>query len=92
MTPLETPRVGTLFGGEAIGLAQDLGSLEQGKLADLIVLDKNPLDDIRNTEGIRFVMKNGRLYQGDDLTERWPRQRPLPHLWWSDWVPHASGQ
>jgi len=92
MTPLETLRVGTLFGAEAVGLAQDLGSLEPGKLADLIVLDKNPLDDIHNTEGIRFVMKNGRLYQGDDLTERWPRQRALPHLWWSDWAPHAKGE
>jgi imidazolonepropionase-like amidohydrolase len=92
MTPLEALRVGTVFGAEAIGLAQDLGSIEQGKLADLIVLDKNPLDDIRNTEAIRFVMKNGRLYQGDDLTERWPRQRPLPHLWWNDWAPKTAGQ
>jgi Tol biopolymer transport system component len=92
MSPLETLRVGTIFGAEAIGLAQDLGSLEPGKLADLIVLDKNPLDDIRNTETIRWVMKNGRLYEGEDLTELWPRQRRLPHLWWSDWAPHAQSE
>ena len=43
-------RVATIFGAEAIGHEKDLGSLEAGKLADLQVLDKNPLDDIRNTE------------------------------------------
>ena len=66
----------------SFALAVDLGSLEPGKLADLIVLDKNPLEDIRNTEAIRMVMKNGRLYQGDDLQEIWPRRRSLPAFWW----------
>ena len=87
LSPLEVLRVGTIFGAQAIGLAQDLGSLEPGKLADLVVLDKNPLEDIHNTEAIRFVMKNGRLYEGEDLSERWPRQRALPPLWWSNWAP-----
>jgi len=68
-------------------LAVDLESLEPGKLADLIVLDKNPLEDIRNTEAIRMVMKNGRLYQGDDLQEIWPRKRSLPPFWWATDVP-----
>jgi len=90
MSPLEVLRVGTIFGAEAIGMAKDLGSLEPGKLADLIVLDKNPLDDIKNTESIRFVMKNGRLYQGDDLAERWPRQRSLPRFWWASEGPNGT--
>ena len=50
-------RVGTIFGAEAIGVDKDLGSLEPGKLADLQVLDKNPLDDIRNTNTITYVMQ-----------------------------------
>jgi imidazolonepropionase-like amidohydrolase/Tol biopolymer transport system component len=75
-------RVGTIFGAEAIGLGDDLGSLEVGKLADLLVLDANPLDDIKNTSAIRYVMKNGRLYDGATLDERWPREKPLEPLWW----------
>jgi hypothetical protein len=52
------------------------------KLADLIVLDANPLEDIHNTNTIRYVMKNGRLYEGATLNEVWPRQRALPTMWW----------
>jgi Tol biopolymer transport system component len=88
-------RVATLFGAEAIGLDGDLGSIEPGKLADLVVLEANPLDDIRATARIRSVMKNGRLYDGDTLDEVYPRQRALEPLWWWDdepgSVPGASG-
>ncbi|HVO31283.1 MAG TPA: amidohydrolase family protein [bacterium] len=82
MSPMNVLRVGTLFGAQAIGLDHDLGSLEAGKLADLIVLDANPLDDIHNTNTIRYVMKNGRLYEGETLDEVWPRARALPRPWW----------
>jgi Tol biopolymer transport system component/imidazolonepropionase-like amidohydrolase len=82
MTPHNVLRVGTLFGAQAIGMDKDLGSLEPGKLADLIVLDANPLEDIHNTNTIRYVMKNGRLYEGETLNEVWPRQRALPTPWW----------
>jgi imidazolonepropionase-like amidohydrolase len=83
MSNREVLRAATIEGATAIGHARDLGSLEPGKLADLQVLDRNPLQDIRNTTSIRYVMKNGRLYQGDDLTEIWPRGRPLEamYLW-----------
>ncbi len=82
MKPLDVLRVATISGANAIGMEQDLGSLEPGKLADLIVLDANPLEDIHNTNSVRYVMKNGRLYEGETLNEIYPRQRQLPRMWW----------
>ncbi|HUQ45105.1 MAG TPA: amidohydrolase family protein [Gemmatimonadaceae bacterium] len=75
-------RVSTIFGAEAIGLGKQLGSIEPGKLADLQVLDANPLDDIRNTNTVRYVMKNGRMYDAATMNEMWPRQKAAPALWW----------
>ena len=71
-------RMATIYGAEAIGMGQDLGSVEPGKLADIIVLDKDPLVDLRNTVSLHYVMKNGRLYDASTLDEVWPRKRPLP--------------
>jgi imidazolonepropionase-like amidohydrolase len=82
MPKYDVLRVATIFGAEAIGHEKDFGSLEAGKLADLQVLDKNPLDDIKNTNTIKYVMKNGRMYDGNTMAEVWPRQRQIAHLWW----------
>lgn len=85
MGNLEALRAATLNGAEAIGYAQDLGSIEPGKLADLVVLNKDPLVDIHNTLAIRYVMKNGVLYDGQTLDELWPEARKLPpQPWWND--------
>jgi hypothetical protein len=71
-------RAATIFGAEAIGMDKDIGTLEVGKLADILVLDRDPLENLRHTTSLRYVMKNGRLYDANSLDEVWPRQRPLP--------------
>ena len=51
-------------------------------MADLLVLNKDPLENIRNTNTIRFVMKNGEMWEADSLNQVWPVQKKLPELWW----------
>ena len=69
MTPLQAIRCATKNGADYIGMGDQIGSLEKGKLADLIVMDKNPLENIRNTESIKYVMVNGRLYDAETMNE-----------------------
>ena len=82
MTPMEALRIATIIGAESIGFADDLGSLVPGKLADLIVLDSNPLDDIRNSTDLRYVMKNGELFEASTLDRVWPSPRAFPKPYW----------
>jgi imidazolonepropionase-like amidohydrolase/Tol biopolymer transport system component len=83
VTPHEALRIATIEGAHALGLDEDLGSLEAGKLADLVILDADPLDDLRNSNAVDRVMLNGRLYDGDTLDELWPRERPAPDFYWN---------
>jgi imidazolonepropionase-like amidohydrolase len=82
MQPVEVLRAATIDGAGIIGIDQNLGSIEAGKLADLAILNANPLESIRNTIDIDRVVQNGRLYDGDTLDELWPRQKPLAPFWW----------
>jgi Tol biopolymer transport system component len=80
-TPHEVLRAATLESAEDIGRSAQIGSLEPGKYADMLILSKDPLADVRNARAIRQVMKNGRLYDATTLDEVYPRQRPLPRQW-----------
>ncbi len=91
MRPVEVLRAATIDGARIIGIDEDLGSIEVGKLADLVILDANPLDDIHNTIQIDRVLQNGRLFDGDTLDEQWPESKPLaPFWWWSENDPRYS--
>jgi Tol biopolymer transport system component len=83
MKPMDVLRVATILGATGLGLDHDLGSLKPGKLADLVILDKNPLDNIRNTNSVVYVMKNGRLFDGNTCSEVYPGQRVLDRSEWN---------
>jgi imidazolonepropionase-like amidohydrolase/Tol biopolymer transport system component len=90
MKPHAILKASTIDSADAIGFAKDLGSLEPGKLADLLVLDANPLEDLKNTAKIAEVMKNGRLYDAATLNETYPRQKKLDPQWWWKLEPPAD--
>ena len=80
LEPIEALHMASMGGAYMAGIENDVGSIKNGKLADLIILDANPLEDIHNTTAIRYVMKNGVLYDDETLSEVWPEpvERPAP--------------
>jgi len=82
MSPLEALKSATIAPAEKLGLEHDLGSLEAGKLADLVVLDANPLDDIFKSDRINMVMLNGRLYEAATLHETVTGDRVTQPFYW----------
>ena len=82
MTPLQALRVGTLNGARYLGFDRDLGSIEPGKLADIVVMSANPLDNIRDSEKIALVMANGRLYDANTMDEVGNHPRKRGRMYW----------
>ncbi|MDB5422399.1 MAG: amidohydrolase, partial [Brevundimonas sp.] len=83
MTPLEALRTATLNGAKALGMDKDIGSLEVGKLADMVVMSANPLENIRNTTSIAYTVANGRVYDSH-MDEVGRRVRPRAPFWFAE--------
>lgn len=82
MSNLQAIRVATYHGAYFLGMQEDLGSLEVGKIADLLVINANPLDDIEHTLDMMYVMKDGKLYEAATLNEVWPEQKEYGPYYW----------
>jgi len=84
MTNHEALKAATINGADYIGASKDIGSLKKGKLADLIVMDKNPLDDIKNSESIIYTMINGRLYDTETMNEIGNEPKDRTKFYWEN--------
>jgi cytosine/adenosine deaminase-related metal-dependent hydrolase len=88
----------TIGSAETIGRKSDLGSIEPGKLADLVILDRDPRADIHNARAVAQVMRDGRLYDGATLDQLWPTPEPLPPAWFAaadhdtQWLPQGESK
>jgi imidazolonepropionase-like amidohydrolase/Tol biopolymer transport system component len=82
MTNMEALKAATINGAEYISAGDDIGSLEVGKLADLIILTENPLENIEHTNTIEMVMVNGRLYDASTMNEIGNYDRERAPFWW----------
>ena len=82
MSPMQALRSATLNGAKYIGMDQEIGSIKAGKLADLVIMEKNPLDDIRNSESITHTMINGRLYNAEDMEQIYPENKKRTKFYW----------
>ncbi|MCL6265524.1 amidohydrolase family protein [Flagellimonas myxillae] len=84
LTNMQALQAATINGARYIGAGNDIGSLKVGKLADLIVLDKNPLEDIRNTETVKYTMVNGRLFDTATMDEIGNTEQSRSQFWWEN--------
>lgn len=82
MSPVQALRTGTIDSAKSLGMAGEIGSLEAGKLADLVVLDADPTADIRNSDKIHRVMINGRMYDPQTMNEVVTGSTRRLDYWW----------
>lgn len=98
MTNMEALKAATINGANYLGMDDQIGSLKAGKLADLVVLDKNPLEDIQNSNSVVYTMVNGRLYDAATMNEIGNKEEKRTKFYWEnnkynqafDW--HEAGE
>src|SRR3546814_13988652 len=89
--PPRSTRTDTLFPYTTLFRSlDDMGTLEPGKYADLIVFDRDPIADIRNTRSLSLVMRGGHLFDADTLDALCPQARKLPPPWFAGGEPRAQ--
>ncbi len=82
MSPVQALKTATVWPAEKLGMQKDIGSIEAGKLADLVILDANPLQDIYASDRVSHVMLNGRLYDAKTLNEEVTGGRKMQPFFW----------
>jgi len=82
-SPWEALRAATIDGADYLGFGAEIGSLEAGKRADLVITNTNPLDKIENTIDTAYVMVNGRLFDAATMAEIGGKQRPAPEFYFN---------
>jgi hypothetical protein len=82
--PMGALELASVHGAHFLGASKHVGTIAAGKLGDLMVLNSNPLQNIRNTTDIQYVMKGGILYDASTLDEVWPEKRPFGEYYWVD--------
>ncbi len=84
MSNMQAIRCATMNGAWTIGMDKQIGSIENGKLADLIVLDKNPMENIENSQYVQYTMINGRIYDCETMNEVGNRPKARSKFWWEN--------
>ncbi|HFB64068.1 MAG TPA: amidohydrolase, partial [Aeromonadales bacterium] len=81
MKPMDILKVATISGAKYLGMDEQIGSIKKGKLADLVILDVNPLEDIYQSDKVHAVMINGRLFDAQSLKELTGKWQPEKFYW-----------
>ena len=68
-TPWQALRNGTIYGAAHLGMDKQIGSIEVGKLADMVVIDGDVLNDLRKSEFVKYTILNGRVYDAATMNE-----------------------
>jgi imidazolonepropionase-like amidohydrolase/Tol biopolymer transport system component len=84
MSNIEALKTATINSANYIGAGKDIGSLEVGKLADVLVLDKNPLDNIQNSNTIIYTIANGRMYDTETMNEVGNEPKKRSNFYWEN--------